>query len=355
MFESCCQGCLEVLVLQPYTCKVKCFLQWAKLCRTSSGKTALFINLDETCMKLNYGRQKGLLVRKLPPGKKHRKEQVSSSEEKASVSFLAFLTHVPEIQPLLPQVILGNKHRLTCKTLKELAPQQPANFHIWREDSSWVNHKVMRRILSLLAKKLADHLATYEVILVLDVAKSHFHTSIFAHAARLGIRLLYVPACLTYLLQPADTHLFSRLKSALRKKWLEIRVQNGPSGVTTTAWLLAVMTTVARILCSVKWQCAFEAAGLLGEGKLSRRVLQEVGWEAPVAVPAEVLSAEQVKLVFPKRSKVQRDSVFSWALPKAKAKVKAKAHAKAASNASSSADAGPISGRTRKKSAASSS
>lgn len=317
--------------------------------------------MDETCMKLNYGRNKGLMISKqtLPPGRTLKKEQISSSEAKSCVSFLAFLTHDSTIQPKLPQVVLSNKRTITLGMLGLLHAGKPDNIRIWVEDSGWTNHKVFRRLMTLLMQSLSEYTDTHQVILVVDVAKSHYHRTIFAYANRLGLRLVYVPAKLTWLLQPADTHCFSRFKAKLRKRWLELRVESEDGKISPTQWLLAVFEVAQKVLCGIKWLPAFKAVGLLDEGALSARIMEQVGWERPESMPCVPLSQEQLRSIFPRRSKVpavSRSSLFKWVLPaaaaaaapKAKPKAKASALPPAPDLAAASLE-GPISSRTRKR------
>lgn len=315
-------------------------------------------------MKLNFGKSRGLMISKqtLPPGKSRKKEQVSSGEAKCCVSFLAFLTHDSTIQPKLPQVVLSNQKAITVGMLHTLQAQKTDSIRIWREKSGWTNHQVFRRLMTLLMQCLSGYSATHQVILVVDAARSHFHSTIFAHANRLGLRLVYVPAKLTWLLQPADTHLFSRLKAKLRRKWLELRVDSDDGKVSPTQWLLAVFEVAQTILCGIKWLPAFRAVGLLDENTLSARVLQQLGWEGPEPIPSSPLSEEQLKMIFPRRSRVpvtSRTSLFKWASLEAASKEKPKAKASASASApvcaggSSDSPAslleGPISSRTRKR------
>ena len=83
--------------------------------------------MDETSLVYNYGRGKGFMVSKraLPSGKTHRKEALSSSDVKARISFLGFVTHDPSVQPQPPQILIGNERRFTKKLLKELAAHTP--------------------------------------------------------------------------------------------------------------------------------------------------------------------------------------------------------------------------------------
>ena len=59
------------------------------------------------------------------------------------------------------------------------------------------------------------------LILLLDGHRCHLHESVLAHAKRWGIRLVYMPARMTGLLQPCDTHVFAKLKAAFGEPWRE--------------------------------------------------------------------------------------------------------------------------------------
>ena len=91
----------------------------------------------------------------------------------------------------------------------------------------------------------------------------------------------------------------------------------------------------------------------MDESKLSDRVLKHLEWVVQKPVACTMLTAEQAECVFPRRSRIQFDALFRWALPKPKAKPKPKPKAGASTSASSSShvalDDAPISSRTRKK------
>ena len=311
--------------------------------RAKCAKPPLFIGLDETAMKFNYAKLKGLIVsqKHLPPGKKHRKAQISASEAKACVSFLAFITPDHDIQGKLPQILLGNKDRLSAKLVKELAP--PGNFRVWREKSGWVNSKMMCRALTVLFHCLKDIMATRQVVLVLDTFQAHMSKAARAYASRLNIILMYVPASLTSLLQPADTHLFSKLKRKLKERWVQLRMEDENGKVQHKLWLAAVFEVCNEVMCSTSWQAAFQSNGLLGEEHVSDRILKQLGLAALPPIPAEVPSSEQLQAVFPGRTKIpgKRASLFKFCLadakakpmPKGKVKAKAKAVAKAVAHA----------------------
>ena len=311
--------------------EVLAWLQWAKALQAHGGKPPLYVNMDETSVAYSFTKGKGLVIsqKACPPGKKHRKQKISSADDKRRVSLLACLTNDPEVQPKLPQVILGNEASFTLDLLKKLKAHTPGNYHLIRGKSSWNSHAQMRDLICLIAKSLEGYMETHQVILVMDVAKCHFQRTISALATKKGIRLLYVPAKCTWLLQPADTHCFALLKGKLREEWGRLRSESVDGTISHQLWLCTVMSVTQALLNGTKWGPAFQAAGLLGEARLSQRVLDQLGWESHKPIADLLPSDNQLKLVFPTRSKFSRASLFSWFVPKAKAKPKAKGKAKA--------------------------
>ena len=304
--------------------KVGVFRQWARALREGCAKIPLFVGMDETSLAFHFGGGKGTIISKraLPKGRRHKRESGNLADRRAYVSHLAFITHDSAIQPRLPQIFIGNKDRFPLKLMEALAPHKPPNVYLWREESSWNNHKLMCRMIHLLVKLLADLLVTHQLILVVDCAKCHIHRTIFACATKLGVRLLYIPAKLTWLLQPADTHAFALLKRRLRERFLQLRIASATGEVSHEAWMKAVFSVVRSVLCGNRWEPAFKAAGLLDDG-LSDRVVTELGWEAVKPVEHGLPTQEQLQVLFPKRTRINRDTVLRWAVPKAKAKAKA--------------------------------
>ena len=315
--------------------EVLAWLQWAKAVGQVDGKTPLFVNMDETSVSYSFASKvRGLRVSKaaLPPGKKRRKQKVAHADNRTHISFLAFLTHLTDVQPKLPQIFLASEKIVPKKLLQELSSHIPENYHFITGKSSWNSHAMMRKAICLLAKSLAPYMATHQVILILDVAKCHYHQSISVLATSKGIRLLYVPGKLTWLLQPADTHCFSRLKALLRKKWVELRSQSSTGMISHKEWLCAVISLVPTLLNGVKWESAFKAAGIFN-AQLSSRVMGHLGWEDHKQVPNALPSAEQLKVIFPARTCLNTALLFKWAVPTAKAKAAGKAKAKAKAKA----------------------
>ena len=142
------------------------------------------------------------------------------------------------------------------------------------------------------------------VIVLLDVHPSHFDSTIFQHARRCGLRLIYVPAKMTAFLQPCDTHVFAKFKFAYRKAWQEEKSRAPGGHVSTVCWLQLVCGVVQKIVSQGNWQKAFLAAGILeSQQQMSSQLLSDLGFQAAVAAPSGAPSEQAAACIFPRRSK----------------------------------------------------
>ena len=85
--------------------------QWYNACaaRVPDGKAALRINMDETSVCLWQGGGKGTVIcrkRRAPDGPEPA-ERVSRAKRRACLTHVAFICDRPELQPILPQVLVG--------------------------------------------------------------------------------------------------------------------------------------------------------------------------------------------------------------------------------------------------------
>ena len=110
----------------------------------------LLLNLDETALSYSFHQAKGLYVRKLKR-KGRCYSQVRKQDLRGTVTHVAIIANRSEVQPKLPQVIIGNRHRFTKGLLASVVADKPASVHLFRRKSSWNNISVMCEILDLLA------------------------------------------------------------------------------------------------------------------------------------------------------------------------------------------------------------
>ena len=109
------------------------------------------------------------------------------------------------LQPVLPQVIVGNHNILRVAYLKELEPMLPENIIVVRAKSSWITTELLIVVMEQLRRGL-DNRVVKTPVLLMDACPVHLDAQVWKAARRLQILLCFVPASLTWLLQPLDVY-----------------------------------------------------------------------------------------------------------------------------------------------------
>ena len=161
------------------------FWQWCNFALKDAGDEPLVINMDESSIGFHWGALSGTVVRQGAP-----MDKVKSQALKARATYICAVTHDPEVQQLLPQVLLGNKRLFPAAFARHAAELCP-RVVVWRENSAWNTHRLMARYLRLLCDRLGAILESRQVLLLLDLAPCHLHDSLFDLAYSLGLRLLF--------------------------------------------------------------------------------------------------------------------------------------------------------------------
>jgi len=190
------------------------------------GKTPVFVNMDETSISVTYGGQKGnIRVLKKQGGFRQRfVERLSPGERRQTVSLLVSLANVYEVHKELPHIFLGSAKHFTGTFLGTYRPQMPTNIYLWANERGWMTQDTCAVLLRAINASLGDLTSRYHVILLMDAHRAHINETICRRAMAMNMFLLYVPARLTWLLQPADTHLFAPFKSSIRRTYTNRRL-----------------------------------------------------------------------------------------------------------------------------------
>ena len=186
----------------------------------SAGKHILKINCDETNICVGLADGKGLKLTK-----KNTPAWVSGkSEKRGSLSHLAFICDDSSIQPLLPQVIVGNKYLLLKRAMDELAGSLPGNVYLIRHSSSWLDGALFAAAISWLAAALSHLRATHDFLLLLDSCTVHFHETVLRTAKNTRyICALFQPTTLgCYSLA---TLFFPKIQAFLVRSSIEFRLR----------------------------------------------------------------------------------------------------------------------------------
>ena len=232
-------------------------------------------------------------------------QNVSRGKRRTFLTHVAFTCDDPLVQPVLPQIVLANERTIPARMLADLEGSCPPNVYLLRRRSAWIDAELCARIIKLLAFCIAPRLGDRQAVLLFDACRQHLARCVFAACQPAGIWPLVVPASLTWLLQPLDTHTFLAHKGRLRAAYQNARIRAVDGEVGVAGLLQCVYEATRSILQGVRWARSFEENGCgAGQRGLCQRVLKELGWDAPPAVSSSRPSLAQLRLCFPKRARV---------------------------------------------------
>ena len=269
-----------------------------------TGSEPLLLNLDETRVWRCPGGKGNVMVSLRRTGRRPLPvRRASLSALRSGVTHVGLIADRPDVQAVLPQVIVHNEHLPTLRALRTVAPDLPANITFVRQNSSWTNIGNLCGIIRRLAAALRPWRGRLQPILLMDCARQHLHWRVAAQAARSGIWLVYIPASMTWLLQPCDTHVFALLKAFMSAGYSELASASRTGEVTEEDWLRLVGRAVRSILQGRRWGDAFAQNGFGRASEIRSEVRAELGPEEVPAVGNTRPSCEDLQAVFPGRSK----------------------------------------------------
>ena len=233
-----------------------------------AGKKPLFINMDETSVAFAYPGQKGNVAQQQHIGRPlpgSYTEKASLSIRRGNVTYCAFIASEMSMQSRLPQIILGNKKKFTKKVMRAAWAEQPNFVQTWTAETGWINQSMMRKIITVLHNCLKDHINEYQIIFVVDAARCHIHKEIVNHACRHEMWMLYVPAKMTWLLQPLDAYVFAGFKALLKQQYADPEYVTEKDNMLSIAWLRRLWHSIEHKVQGLDWKTAFSKVGLLNQ------------------------------------------------------------------------------------------
>ena len=264
----------------------------------------LVINLDETFVPFYYGNVTGNLAianKSLPKGAMPLTQEASRNQQRMGLTHVGIICNIPAVQRLLPQVLIVPSRYLLLRDLPAVRAAMPPTISVVRAKSKWISKPIMVWIVRLLAWTLRPLRRRYRVALLMDVLGIHIDTAVTDAATDADIDLLFVPALLTWLSQPCDTHAFSLYKRHLRGLFLSFRSSHGLGMPTVLQWLLMIRDTIVLFLNERPWMRAFIEDGFSrGQEGVSDYILAHLPKAYALPAPSTVPTDDHLRLIFPK-------------------------------------------------------
>lgn len=109
------------------------------------------------------------------------------------------------------KIPLGLISKGKTKRCEKKYGNQDSDELITHSESGWMTPSVMKTYLNWLHEMMGKS----PFVLILDVYRAHIDKTVKAEAKKLGIKLIFVPACATGLFQPLDRRLYGIIKKKL--------------------------------------------------------------------------------------------------------------------------------------------
>ena len=209
------------------------------------------INLDETRVLFyvrsgvgNVAMVRGAGAR---PARARPRQIASKGGQRAAMTHVGIVCDDTSLQGYLPQVFIASDRLILARDVLATEADLPPYTYLLRGTSSWNSTEKMVHVIRLLGTVLRARAPDALPILSMDAVRLHLGERVLRECARWGIRVVVVPAKLTWLLQQLDTHVFAKMKRALRDAYQE-RVgregaralsTRGRSSVTFSAYLMS--------------------------------------------------------------------------------------------------------------------
>jgi len=237
----------------------------------------------------------------------------NKAPSRGTLTHIAFICDDPGLQPRLPQIIVGNEHTLSKADLLAAQTFVPQNVYLIRSKSSWADAPLFAASLRWLGKATAHLKSTHRVVVVLDCCGVHLHHVVRSEARRGQMYLCFVPAGMTWLLQPCDTHVFRRYKSTLRNLFSRQQVLMKTHALGTDTLIKSICESIRMVLQGNDWTSAFDHNGYGHQQALvSARVASAIQMSSILPHTEGACSLDDLAVILPRKRVLDASFLQNW-------------------------------------------
>jgi hypothetical protein len=299
------------------------FLRWIRhvLSDRLCGKPAVVVNMDETFLNNIKPWKRGIVVR--GAGGEHA--HAGSVRKDPSLGRMALLASVcshAAVQRLLPQIRMPRAKgggKVPCEPIRTAYRAAGAPQIAVHGTSGWNTSTTMKFYLKSLMVAARRGAPGHAVMLVMDCCPSHLSVDVLAAAARLGMHVVIIPARLTWLMQPLDTHVFAQLKRKMRIAEYDWKACRTDRRMAEVDRIEMHGEAIREVLVDRDWSQTVARAGLTHTAAPLRGQLAKVveGLDLAPRAPTEAELATLLNLSVPRAAKLRRLLLPTLAVPRA--------------------------------------
>ena len=230
----------------------------------------VFVNMDETQLASVKNAGSGMISgRKQKRVDRRRAPRDAVDRHHTKVTYMAVVADSPELQPLLPQIILPRYTQNVRPPPAMLHHYEDFGhpFEFWHGTAGATSPGIVQRWMTRLRSVVSSFNDQAWIVLIFDCDTNHLCVTTMAHLRRLKMIPLVLPAKLTWLLQLLDVYVFGLLKKDIRLEEVRSRESSMTGSLATRQRIGFAASSIRRIIINRDWSTAFEK---LGYGSLDR-------------------------------------------------------------------------------------
>ena len=291
---------------------------WANFLHANvpAGKKPVRINMDETGIRLYSECKNGhmtLQAKTLKRSARSLTNPATRAQTRGMFSLLAFICDDATIQHALPQIVLVKNTHMAGLSIAEMRSELPENTVLWTAQKAWMTGDLMCRAIRVLHKHLKKYMRTCQFILSSDAFRAHLTRNVWRTLARKGFMYHLIPAKMTWVMQPCDTHVFASLKRVLLEETQTLALRTADGRLTMKLLFAALALTIGSVLRGTSWRQAFWDLGLTGtQACLSETLLDKLMLRTRPRVPSTMPTLQHLQHVFPARAILPIDDIFAF-------------------------------------------
>ena len=248
------------------TGQVFIYLKWMRYLLDVSlrDKKYVVLNVDETSISQVSTAGHGLVSRAVVRTTGLRRMDASTTDRTdVKTTLLGLVCDQPDLQPLLPQVILPKytQNAIPPQWAIDEFAQQGFPFQFWHRTSGFATSRIMCEWALAVRSAVHSWRDDVWIVLVLDCSSVHVDAATLQRLAHLGLLVVLIPGKCTWLLQPLDVYVFAELKAMLRSLAAGEQLERGAEKEPRGAWISRAARSVRSVLVQRDWSSQFARLG----------------------------------------------------------------------------------------------
>ncbi len=278
--------------------QVSIFLRWAYWLFNAVlvGRAHVVLNMDESPVERCIPRRRGWVVSEAHTGRCALHEGIATRESRSHVTLVAVIADMPALQPALPQTLIARDRGIN-RHEKGLLQHAVRPLSWLPGQNGWVTATNVGVVLARIRRAVREAIGECEVVLAWDCATQHLSEAALRSLTEEGFVPLLIPAGLTWLLQPLDTHVFADFKRGMHRLQAATRANAAGGALPAGYWIHCIEACVRDFFGRQDYATSFARNGLASSQDNLRPCIRQLVRDQPTRAARAPSQEELEQLV----------------------------------------------------------